>query len=85
MSRTLEFRETDHRKSICCLLALEIADYDAKPVFEIIQWKIGEGWYVRATLPNQAPIQIDGFKSEDEAARWIRKESLAWLHKKRAA
>jgi class 3 adenylate cyclase len=37
MSRYLELRATDHRKSICCLLALEIADYDAKPVFDQVR------------------------------------------------
>jgi hypothetical protein len=29
--------ETGHRNVICCLLALEIADYDTKPVFEQIR------------------------------------------------
>jgi hypothetical protein len=28
---------TDSRKAICCLMVLEIADYDAKPVFDQIQ------------------------------------------------
>jgi hypothetical protein len=51
-----------------------------RTVFEILQWKIGGGWYVRATLPNQAPEQIDGFKSEGEAARWIKNQSAAWIH-----
>src|SRR5262245_38897730 len=29
--------ETDSRKAICCLLVLEIADYEAKPVFDQIR------------------------------------------------
>jgi hypothetical protein len=35
--RTLEVGETDHEQLICCLLALEIADYDAKPVFDQVR------------------------------------------------
>jgi hypothetical protein len=37
MSRTLDVSETDHEHLICCLLALEIADYDAKPVFDQVR------------------------------------------------
>ena len=37
MSHTPEHCGTAHRKLICCLLALEIADYDAKPVFDQIR------------------------------------------------
>ena len=53
---------------------------DARPIFEIVKWKIGESWYVRVTLPNQAPENIEGFKSEGEASRWVRNESQVWLH-----
>jgi len=37
MSRTLAFRDTHHRKAICCLLALEIADYETKPIFDQVR------------------------------------------------
>ncbi len=37
MSRTLDVGKTDHEHQICCLLALEIADYDAKPVFDQVR------------------------------------------------
>ena len=53
---------------------------DAKPIFEVLEWKLGGGFYVRATLPDSAPKQIDGFKSEAEAARWIKNEAVVWLH-----
>ena len=56
---------------------------DAKPIFEICEWKIGGGFYIRATLPDSAPEQIDGFASEAEANRWIRNESKVWLHERR--
>jgi hypothetical protein len=35
---------------------------------------------VKATLPNIAPENITGFKSEVEALRWLRYDSSAWLH-----
>ena len=57
---------------------------DAKPVFEVCEWKIGGGFYVRATLPGQGPERIEGFKSEAEAARWVRIESNVWLHNRRS-
>jgi len=56
---------------------------DMKPMFQIIQWKIGSGWYVRITLPNEEPILMDGFTSENDAALWIKNDSAAYLHKRR--
>ena len=56
---------------------------DARPMFEVLEWKIGGGFYVTATLPNGVPEQIQGFSTESEAARWIRQESAAWLHARR--
>ena len=37
MSAIRDHNETAHRNVICCLLALEIAEYDSKPVFEQIR------------------------------------------------
>jgi hypothetical protein len=37
MSATCDHDQTAHRHVICCLLALEIADYDAKPIFDQIR------------------------------------------------
>ena len=37
MSRTLEVGQTDREQLTCCLLALEIADYDAQPVFDQVR------------------------------------------------
>ena len=53
---------------------------DAKPVFEVMEWKIGGGFYVKATLPNVAPENITGFETRNDAVRWIRNDSAAWLH-----
>lgn len=55
---------------------------DGKPIFEVLAWKIGGGWYVKASLPDAEPENITGFKSEVEAWRWIRNEAVVWLHEK---
>jgi hypothetical protein len=55
----------------------------ARPLFEVEQWKIGGGYYVRATLPDGTVDRIEGFATEGEAGRWIKNESAAWLHNKR--
>jgi hypothetical protein len=51
----------------------------AKPVFEIAQWAIGGSYYVRATLTDGAVDRIDGFATDEDAARWIKNESIVWL------
>ena len=58
---------------------------DAKPIFEVLEWKIGGGFYVKAMLPNIAPENITGFITKDDARRWVRYESAAWLHDRRQA
>jgi hypothetical protein len=58
---------------------------DAKPVFEVMEWKIGGGFYVKATLPNTEPENITGFATKNDAIRWVRNESAAWLHARRRA
>ncbi len=51
-----------------------------KVTFEIEEWKIGGGFYVRATLIDGTVDPIDGFATEGDAGRWIRNELVAWLH-----
>jgi hypothetical protein len=41
---------------------------------------IGGGFYVKATLPNSEPANITGFVTKNDAIRWIRNDSAAWLH-----
>ena len=53
---------------------------EPKVTFEIDEWKITGGFYVRATLEDGTTERIEGFATEDDAARWIRNDSLAWLH-----
>jgi IS1 family transposase len=56
---------------------------DARPVFEVLEQRIGGGYYVRATMLNNQPIHVISFETEAEAARWIRNESVIWLHERR--
>jgi len=54
----------------------------AKSVFEVEQWRVGGGYYVRATLKDGTVERIEGFATEGKAGRWIKNESAAWLHEK---
>jgi hypothetical protein len=56
---------------------------DARPLFEVCENKIGGGYFFRATIANMVPEQIFGFATEGEAGRWIKNESVAWLHERR--
>jgi hypothetical protein len=47
---------------------------------EVLDWKIGGGFYVKATLPNVAPENISGFKTKNDAIRWVQNDSTVWLH-----
>jgi hypothetical protein len=44
-----------------------------------MEWKIGGGFYVKATLPNVAPENITGFAAKNDAVRWVRNDSVSWL------
>ena len=56
---------------------------EPKVRFEIDEWKIGGGFYVRATLPDGTIDRIEGFVTEGEAATWVKNESVVWLSEKR--
>jgi hypothetical protein len=56
---------------------------EAKPIFEIMEWKIGGGFYVKITLPNSIPENVEKFETRNDAVRWVRNESAAWLHSRR--
>jgi hypothetical protein len=53
-----------------------------KVTFEIGEWMVGGGFYVRATLSGGTVERIDGFATEERAGRWIEYESVAWLRSK---
>jgi hypothetical protein len=55
-----------------------------KLIFSVEPWRIGSGYYVTIAMPDSAPERItDTFATEGEAWRWIRNESVAWLHGRR--
>jgi hypothetical protein len=55
----------------------------AKPSFEIERERIGEGYFIRATLANGTTDMIYDFATEADAAKWIRNESVVWLYERR--
>jgi hypothetical protein len=55
----------------------------AEPSFEIERERIGQGYFVRATLTNGATDTVYGFATEVDAAKWIRNESVVWLYERR--
>jgi IS1 family transposase len=56
---------------------------EPKVRFEIDEWKITGGFYVRATLEDGTVERIDGFSTEMEAATWIKNDSVIWVYDKR--
>jgi len=53
-------------------------------IFNVEPWRIGDGYYVTVTMPGSEPEKItDTFATEGEAWRWIKNESIAWLHERR--
>ena len=52
---------------------------DPRPKFLPEKIKKGAGWRVRATWPNGKFENIGAFRSEEEAVRWIAKQSEVWL------
>ena len=56
-----------------------MAYFKSKVEFEPAEMKVGKGWYVRATAPKRIPLQLGGFKTEEEAREWIKRKSLEWL------
>jgi IS1 family transposase len=55
-------------------------------VFEVVAWRIGDGFYVAVAMPGSEPKRItETFATDGEAWRWIRNESVAWLYNHRQA
>lgn len=59
------------------------AQRKAEPEFEIERERIGKEYFIRAILPNDATDTIHGFKTEADAAKWIRNEAVVWLYERR--
>ena len=55
-----------------------------KAVFDVERWRIGEGYYVTVTMPDNEPQRVtETFKTEGEAWHWIKNEAAIWLHNRR--
>ncbi len=50
-----------------------------KTKFGLFQSKADSGWHIRATLPHGERVQVNYFKTEDEAIEWVAEKSLSWL------
>jgi hypothetical protein len=46
--------------------------------FDAVETKDGQ-WLVRLTLPGGGQPEIDGFRTQAEARRWIKGQSAVWL------
>jgi IS1 family transposase len=55
----------------------------AGPSFEIERERIGQGYFVRATLTNGSTDTVYSFATEADAAKWIKNESVVWLYERR--
>jgi hypothetical protein len=55
----------------------------AEPSFEIERERIGQEYFVRATLANGSTDTVHGFAMEADAAKWIRNEAVVWLYERR--
>lgn len=77
---------TDHLWEISDVVQV-LEDFEAQrktePAFEIERERIGQGYFIRATLANGATDTIYGFAAEAQAAKWIRNESVVWLYERR--
>jgi hypothetical protein len=55
-----------------------MAPSKSKARFDTVETKDGQ-WSVRVMLPGGGRSQIDDFRTESEARRWIKAQSAAWL------
>jgi hypothetical protein len=47
--------------------------------FRPTEMTLGRGWYVQVVYSDRPPLQLGGFKTEEEAKKWIATKSAAWL------
>ena len=51
-----------------------------KVEFHPTEFKDKSGWYVQVVLHVAPPLQLGGFKTEDEAKAWVKHNSASWLN-----
>jgi hypothetical protein len=66
----LQPRQTDHTD--------EMHPDDTKIAFLPTKMQSYDGRYVQVVIPSLPPIQLGGFKTEDEAKEWVRRKSQTW-------
>jgi hypothetical protein len=47
--------------------------------FRPTEMRSGSGWFVLVILPKVPPLQLGGFKTEEEAKDWVLRKSKGWL------
>jgi hypothetical protein len=50
-----------------------------KTEFRPTAFKDRSGWYVQVVFHGAPPLQLGGFKTEDEAKDWIKHNSAHWF------
>ena len=52
----------------------------SKIEFRPTELKDHSGWYIQVVFHDVPPLQLGGFKTEDEAKDWVRYSSAQWLN-----
>jgi hypothetical protein len=52
---------------------------DPQIEFQPTKMQSYDGWYVQVIIPGVPPIQLGGFKTEEEAKDWVRWKSQMWI------
>jgi hypothetical protein len=52
---------------------------DPQIEFQPTKMQSYDGWYVQVIIPGVPPIQLGGFKTEEEAKDWVRWQSQMWI------
>ena len=59
------------------------AQQNNEPSFEIEEYRIGGGYFVRVSFPNGEIEAIYGFNTRVDAIKWIRCEAVVWLYQRK--
>jgi hypothetical protein len=64
--------------------AMTITKNEPQVAFRPTKMQAYDGWYVQVVIAGLPPLQLGGFKTEDEAKEWIAQKSHAWLEDHRS-
>jgi len=54
-----------------------------EPVFDVIPYGVGPGYFVRVSFPTGMIEVIEKFETREDAINWIRCEAVVWLYDRR--